>query len=366
MLSLDEVLDECLTRLARGEPLRWVVDRYPAYARELMPLLEMAEELWRVRLPQPSREAYEAGRAEMLTALDRKDAKRSRRRFAWAVSLGGVALVVLITGLFALQYRLPFDIRFGAGPDDHSAQVAMAAGTVLRLPAQATIWEPLNAGDTVLPGERVQTAGSGSTELRFADGTVAELSPNTEIAVAGVATTETPGSPANVIYVERGEVAYDTPESEGSATPRRHLEVRTASAVAVPETPGRFSMTVSSAGATLLEADTGQVSLTSASGEIQVVKPGHSAEVAASSSRPEQPPGQEKQEPGPAGSVATPTPTPRAHPSQGTQPTPKPSHTPKPTHTPKPSRDTGPPVEPPGQSGRDHVPPGQSNKDKDK
>ena len=131
----------------------------------------------------------------MLTALEQKGAKRSRRRFAWAVSLGGVALVVLITGLFALQYWLPFDIRFGVGPDDHSAQVAMVAGTV------------------------------------------AELSPPTESAVAGKATTEPPGSSANVMYVERGRVAYDFPESEGSATPRPHLEIRTAYAVAVPEPP---------------------------------------------------------------------------------------------------------------------------------
>ncbi|MGB3717750.1 MAG: DUF5667 domain-containing protein [Candidatus Promineifilaceae bacterium] len=70
--KIDIILDECLASLQAGDSLESCLNRYPEHAEELKPLLEMAQTVQSIPIPQARPEAVQAGRQQMLSVVTAK------------------------------------------------------------------------------------------------------------------------------------------------------------------------------------------------------------------------------------------------------------------------------------------------------
>jgi hypothetical protein len=102
--ELNDILDDCLERLARGEGVAGCVDRYPGHAEELVPLLEVAAATMRaVSSVSYSLQAKERGLNRLTGALARRGAPRERRFpwLAWWPRVARPLVLSLVAALFA-------------------------------------------------------------------------------------------------------------------------------------------------------------------------------------------------------------------------------------------------------------------------
>ena len=104
--EFDRVLDECLTWLHAGASVEACLARYPDYAEDLRPLLELAADVQAVPLPRPSAAAVQANRQRLLNAVREKEARRPLISILWgllALPWGRVAVaaavIFLVLGL---------------------------------------------------------------------------------------------------------------------------------------------------------------------------------------------------------------------------------------------------------------------------
>ena len=97
---LDEVLDDCIERLLRGESVEDCLARYPQQAEELEPLLRAVARAQRALSLIPGEAARERGRRRLLQELEALEAQPARRLWAWprrwALGLAAVALLLLL------------------------------------------------------------------------------------------------------------------------------------------------------------------------------------------------------------------------------------------------------------------------------
>jgi hypothetical protein len=101
--QFNTVLDECLERiLVNGETVAQCLEKYPAYAAELAPLLQTAVIASEAVDIQPSPEFKARARFQLRTEMARADEKKKRSIFAWqprwAVAVITVVVVVLLGG----------------------------------------------------------------------------------------------------------------------------------------------------------------------------------------------------------------------------------------------------------------------------
>jgi len=95
----NNIFDECLDRLIKGETVEQCLDKYPEYSRELGPLLRTAMAARVASTIQPRSEFKSRARYEFQSALREMEEKKSARSslFAWRWQSGwAIALVVLI------------------------------------------------------------------------------------------------------------------------------------------------------------------------------------------------------------------------------------------------------------------------------
>jgi hypothetical protein len=88
------ILDDCLERIATGESLQSCLERYPGYAAELQPLLEVAI-LMRAAPPPLTEAARQRGRAAMQRAAATVHSGQ-RRPIGWLSGLRLAGLVVTV------------------------------------------------------------------------------------------------------------------------------------------------------------------------------------------------------------------------------------------------------------------------------
>jgi len=69
MSDFDTILDECIARIIEGEDLVNCEADYPDVADEILPLLEVGQQLQHVSIPRPSSDAVIMGQERMLSAL---------------------------------------------------------------------------------------------------------------------------------------------------------------------------------------------------------------------------------------------------------------------------------------------------------
>jgi RNA polymerase sigma-70 factor (ECF subfamily) len=154
--DFDAALSECLDRLHLGTDIQTYLARYPQYATELHPLLQLADKIHEVITPIPAGKARIAGRLGMLQALAEKRnqqfaiapgsshqttpsvAQLTKRKplnvqLAWRLALAVAAVAIMATGgaVAASAASLPGDVFYPVKLASQQAQVALTfdAGT---------------------------------------------------------------------------------------------------------------------------------------------------------------------------------------------------------------------------------------------
>ncbi|MDO8716087.1 MAG: DUF5667 domain-containing protein [Dehalococcoidales bacterium] len=102
-IELDNIFNECLERLLRGETIEQCLTHYPDYASELKPLLETALSIQKATAIQPRPEFRENARIQFQAALNKIESKPRRSFFSqlqqpqWA-AVTAAALLLLLAG----------------------------------------------------------------------------------------------------------------------------------------------------------------------------------------------------------------------------------------------------------------------------
>jgi hypothetical protein len=112
--EFDEIFDECVNRINRGEKLEDCLDSYPEHVRELQPLLRTMIDTQRTYTFRPSPAAKIAARQRFHNMIESLEQKHKQRRIlslqtfrwskAWATAVA--ILVVVIAGYFGLKVFL--------------------------------------------------------------------------------------------------------------------------------------------------------------------------------------------------------------------------------------------------------------------
>jgi hypothetical protein len=100
--EFDNILDECLDKLAGGETLEQCLQSYPEQATQLEPLLQMAQAVIKASAITPRAEFKARARYEFHSALQAEATKRRRPLFSlgrrWSVALTVVSILLLAGG----------------------------------------------------------------------------------------------------------------------------------------------------------------------------------------------------------------------------------------------------------------------------
>lgn len=99
--EFEEILDECIDRMSRGESLRQCMDRYPEHASELEPLLRAMTETKEAYPFTPSVDAKRSARLRFFKELDKKRqpslwSRVMTRQPIWAAVASLLMVVILI------------------------------------------------------------------------------------------------------------------------------------------------------------------------------------------------------------------------------------------------------------------------------
>jgi hypothetical protein len=104
--EFENILDECLDRLASGETLEQCLQSYPEQAAQLEPLLQMVQAVIKASAILPRAEFKARARYEFRSALQAKATKRRqplfRLRRRWSVALTVVSILLLAGGGIAV------------------------------------------------------------------------------------------------------------------------------------------------------------------------------------------------------------------------------------------------------------------------
>lgn len=251
--EIDHILDACWVQLESGEAsLEDCLARYPHHAGILGPLLLTALEVRRLRQPETTPEAFEAGKQLMLAALARKqrrqiispapsfDAVRQavsqlregRGLTAWLTRPAVIsALAVVTVFVWVIASGLFFQLwRSGLVPRD--AVLANVTGLVEVQAAPGVAWQPVTTGGHVEAGDRIRTGESSGVTLSFLDGSTTSLGSETEIAISELSSQRDGQRTMTVLYQRVGQTRNRV---ESKSAPGSRFQIETASAVAVAQ-----------------------------------------------------------------------------------------------------------------------------------
>ncbi len=104
--EFDGILDECIGRINRGESIEECLKDYPAYSKELEPLLRAMFEVEAAYSFTPSADTKRAARQRFYTALEKKEQpslweRLFARRLIWTTI--AAVLVILVGAYFGLR-----------------------------------------------------------------------------------------------------------------------------------------------------------------------------------------------------------------------------------------------------------------------
>ena len=201
--DLNHALDECLTLLGEGRAtVEECQARYPEYASDLRPLLEIALEIQSVPQPTPSPAASAAGKQRMLQALDAKHRQAALptplvRSVGWVAELGrgrgqppvwkrSPAFQLALAGALALFLLAIGGLFLLSWPEVGVVQTAaldQVNGIVELMPAGSDTWRPASPGERVEAGSRVRTGPLSAATLAFFDGSTTGLEAEAEVTI---------------------------------------------------------------------------------------------------------------------------------------------------------------------------------------
>jgi len=199
------ILDECLTRISKGETVESCLTEYSHVREQLEPLLSMASSISRAPKASPSEEfrrfspvrlmarlRQESRVAEATTAYQRIT-EPSTLSLAWhrlARSISGskrvlvpvaislvVALVVSLGLTYAVNTFSPNSALFS------NCTLSVIAGEVEVQMPSSDIWQDGTDGVVLAAGSRVRTASQSQAMITFFEGSTIMLEPGTDLEI---------------------------------------------------------------------------------------------------------------------------------------------------------------------------------------
>jgi len=335
--EIDDILDACWVQLESGEAsLEDCLARYPHHAGILGPLLLTALEVRRLRQPETTPEAFEAGKQLMLAALARKQRRQiisrapsfdpvrqavsqlreGRGLTAWLTRPAVISALAAVTVfVWVIASGLFFQLwRSGLVPRD--AVLANVTGVVEVQAAPDVAWQPVTTGGHVEAGDRIRTGESSGVTLSFLDGSTTSLGSETEIAISELSSQRDGQRTMTVLYQRVGQTRNRV---ESKSAPGSRFQIETASAVAVAQGT-EFMVDVGADDTTHVTVIDGMVTVTARQSTV-VLSAGQATTV------------QPDQAPGPAVWAPTVEPSEPPVPTGTASATARPSHTAIPTAT---------------------------------
>ena len=288
MLNYDEILQEKLTDLENGQPLKEVVESLSGEMQELKPLISLAAAIQRVPHPETQPSRMEAQRQQVVTAAQAQPYPRQtspqplpprtlppirQRQPAWAgqktwkwlggaaaLSAAGMFLFMLVTLSVGLGLWLHSTRQNTARAETVLGQVQVATGP------QGNTWKNLEPGDRIRQGQRLRTLGASYAALVFSEGSRTFVSANTDLTFAQLDAAAGHGLQVEIIQ-NSGETWHKVIPLQGKAS---FFLVRTPSGTASVRGTS-FSVRVSQSGLAHFSVDTGAVQITNGDHEVTLL-----------------------------------------------------------------------------------------------
>jgi len=151
--KFDDILNECLDRMLKGETVEQCLQSYPEQAQELEPLLRTAMAARAASCIQPRPEFRARARYEFQSALRDMEAKKSQRRSifnwrwqwqpAWSIALTAVVIMVLAGGgtVAASRNSMPDNFLYPVKIAAENVQIAVTFSEVDKVELNARFAE---------------------------------------------------------------------------------------------------------------------------------------------------------------------------------------------------------------------------------
>jgi hypothetical protein len=137
--NFENLLNECLERLLKGESLEQVLGDYPAEAAELEPLLRTITAARKVSDIQPRADFKARSHYAFMAAARELESKPARRSWfkwqpAWSISLAALAVIVLGGGgtVLASNSSLPGDTLYSVKIVSENVQLALSTSDITK------------------------------------------------------------------------------------------------------------------------------------------------------------------------------------------------------------------------------------------
>lgn len=294
MLNYDDLLQQKLDQLERGEPLEDVLKDLPEEAADLASLIRLASAVSAVPHPEPLAETVSLQRKQLLASAEeitrpvpqrqtlptlparpsmqpRNQPRQQPRHLpkqwnplAWLsgpamLGAAGAAVVLMIIAVIGLSAWLS-----GRGMD--TARVEQITGQVQVANGSGTEWKNIDAGYRLKRGDQIRTLGASTAALRFYEDTYTYVAPNTTLAF-----TQLNGSSGRAIQVELtqqgGETWHKVTPLQGE---KSFFLVRTPSGTASVHGT-QFAVKVGESGQSQFLVDTGEVRVNNNAAEVTLL-----------------------------------------------------------------------------------------------
>jgi len=280
--DLTHALDECLALLGEERAtLEECLARYPEYASDLRPLLDLAREVQGLPQPTPSPAAFTTGKQRMLDALAEKHRPAAspipctrhvgriipivtdwlKERDGLAVRTRAPAFRLALVGALALALFTIGGSFLMSWPGVSVAQMAtldQMSGAVEFLPAGSDTWRPVLAGEQLEAGSQIRTGPRSAARLRFFDGSTTDLGARVEVAIIQMNARRDGGKAVILLRQTSGQTRSHVRRLPDQAS---RFEIRTPAAV-VTVRGTEFTTTVETDGTTSVAVAEGLVEVT--------------------------------------------------------------------------------------------------------
>lgn len=267
----DDLLQQALNALERGEPVDRVISRLPEGATGLESLVRLAATVRDLDHPTPSSEftlSFERKTRPVIRQvgsgpdIEKKTRKWKFPSFEWAFkpAWSGVAMAFVLTATALAWLFLSVAIPGSA----RTAILKDVSGDVQAL-SNGSVWKSVTEGDAITAGTHLMTAAGAQATLLYMDGSQTRIGPEAEVYLSKLA-----GSLGNSIQVvfeqQRGETDNQVVPLRGIGSEFRVLT--DAGEVSVKGTA--FQVEVAESGFTRFAVDHGDVQVSSASSSVHL------------------------------------------------------------------------------------------------
>ncbi len=210
-LSLIDAFDDCITRISDGNSLEDCLLRYPAYAKQLRPLLEASMALPQVRIPESELLEDQALVWQQITEAMPISSTKRRRSFPF----GLLAAVLLLIGLLAATWI--FLTRPQLPGED---KVITATVTPTEIPTERPSMSP-TAMPTVSLTQSATVSPTATITPSLTSTATTTVTPSTTATLTATPSTTATRKPTLTATITQTSTSTSTPTKTRTPSPTR-------------------------------------------------------------------------------------------------------------------------------------------------